>query len=80
VPANFYKVAAAVYTTILTNTVTKWTLKLVPAAAIAAGLPSSDLPALLSVVGKPALAASYSPSVVAAVGVAVQEAYVHGIQ
>lgn len=68
------------YTTILTNTVTKWTAKLVPVAAINAGLSPSNVTSLLSVVGTPALSTNYSPAVVAAVGGAVQGAYVHGIQ
>ena len=73
-------VAAAVYTTILTNTVTKYTLELVPPAVINAGLSSSNVTSLLSIVGTPALAANYSPAIVAAVSGAVQGAYVHGVQ
>jgi hypothetical protein len=52
----------------------------VPAAAINAGLSSSNVTSLLGVVGTPALATDYSPEVVAAVGSAVQGAYVHGVQ
>jgi len=73
-------VAAAVYTTIITNTVTKWTARLVPVAAINAGLASSDLTSLFSVLGTPAFATTYSPEIVAAVGGATQQAYVHGVQ
>lgn len=73
-------VAAAVYTTVLSNTVAKWTAQLVPSAAIGAGLPASDVAKLLGVLGTPALAMNYSPSVVAAVGKAVQLAYQHGMQ
>lgn len=73
-------IAAAVYTTVLTNTVAKWTVRLVPSAVVAAGLPSSQVPALLKVVGTPALATTYSTAVVAAAGGAVQVAYEHGIQ
>lgn len=73
-------VAAAVYTTVLQNTVSKWMVRLVPPAAIAAGLPSSNVTALLSVAGTPALATTYSPAIVAAVGGATQKAYEHGVQ
>ena len=68
------------YTTIITNTVTKWTARLVPAAAINAGVASSDLTSLFSVLGTPAFATNYSPEVVAAVGGATQQAYVHGVR
>ena len=77
---NNSTVAAAVYTTVQTHTVTKYTDKLVPLAAIAAGLPASDVAALMAVVGTPALTTSYSPAIVAAVGGAVQQANVHGVQ
>jgi hypothetical protein len=73
-------VAAAVYTTILTNETNKWIVKLVPVAATAAGLPASDIPSLMKVVGTSTLATNFSPDVVAAVGGAVGEAYVHGIR
>ena len=51
-----------------------------PVAAVNAGLASSDLTSLFSVLGTPALATNYSPEVVAAVGGASQQAYVHGVQ
>ncbi len=73
-------VGAAVYTTILTNVTTEWTKKLVPAAAIAAGLPRAGVEKLMTLVGTPALAKTYDKAIVAAVGAAVQEAYVHGIR
>jgi len=73
-------IAAAVYTSVLVNTVTKWTARLVPPAVIAAGLPVSDVPALMKVVGTPALAQNYSAAVVAAAGGAVVKAYEKGIQ
>lgn len=68
------------YTTILTNTVTKWTGRLVPVAAINAGLASSDLTSLFSAIGTPTFATTYSPAIVAAVGGATQQAYVHGVE
>ncbi|KAL5387157.1 peroxiredoxin prx5 [Paraphaeosphaeria sporulosa] len=73
-------IAAAVYTTILSNETTKSIAKLVPAAAIAAGLPVSSIPDLMKVVGTPALAKNFSPEVVAAVGAAVAQATVHGLR
>jgi hypothetical protein len=65
---------------IFNNTVAKWTARLVPAAAEAAGLSSSDATALLALVGSPKLATTYDSVVVAAVGTAVQKAYQKGIQ
>lgn len=73
-------IATAVYTAVLTNTVRKWTVKLVPAAAIAAGLPSANLTSLMGVLGTANLTADYSPAIVSAVGKATQGAYEHGIQ
>jgi hypothetical protein len=71
---TIYIVGAAVYTTILTNKTNKWIARLVPPAAIAAGLPTSSVPNLMKVVGTSALAKSFSPNVVAATGSAVGEA------
>jgi len=73
-------VAQAVYLAIFTSSVTKWTVRLVPVAAIAAGVPADEVTALMSLVGTPKLATSYDPAVVAAVGRAVQRAYEKGIQ
>lgn len=73
-------VATAVYTAVMTNTVKNWTVELVPEAAVAAGLPSSQIGSLMSVLGTSDLAANYSPQIVAAVSRAVQGAYEHGIQ
>ncbi|KIW78193.1 hypothetical protein Z517_08026 [Fonsecaea pedrosoi CBS 271.37] len=73
-------IGAAVYTTILTNETNKSMAKLVPAAAVAAGLPQSKIPDLLSAIGTPALAKEFSQAVVAAVGPAVDQAHVHGIR
>jgi hypothetical protein len=63
----------------LTNTVTKWTAILVPDAVIAAGLPASDVAALLAVLGTPAMS-RYSAAIGAAAGNAVKGAYEKGIQ
>ena len=68
------------YTAVLSNTVSKWTLKLVPAAAIAAGLPSGNVTALLGDVGTSALSTNYSSRVVTAMGGAIVKAYEPGIQ
>jgi len=73
-------IAAAVYTTILTNTVTKWTLRYVPAAVEAAGLAASKVPGLLKDSTSPTFAKDYPAAVVAAYGGAVQRAYEKGIQ
>ncbi|KAF9739444.1 hypothetical protein PMIN02_000178 [Paraphaeosphaeria minitans] len=73
-------IAAAVYTTILSNETTKSIARLVPAAAITAGVPSSRIPELMRVLGTPALAESSSPQVVTAVVAAVAQATVHGIR
>lgn len=51
-----------------------------PLAADGAGLPASEITALLGLVGTPQLATTYSPAVVAAPGGAVQRAYEKGIQ
>ena len=55
-------------------------MKLVPAAAVAAGLPSSGVSDLMMVVGTPALATEYSAQVVAAVGGAMAQATAHGLK
>lgn len=74
-------VAAAVYTTVLQNGISKWTARLVPAAAIKAGLPQSDVGTLMQTIADPTLLAkNYSPKIVAAVGGALQAATQHGIQ
>ncbi|OAL40089.1 hypothetical protein AYO20_00507 [Fonsecaea nubica] len=73
-------IGAAVYTTILTNETNKSMARLVPAAAVAAGLPRSKIPDLLSAIGTPALSKEFSQAVVAAVGPAVDQAHVHGIR
>jgi hypothetical protein len=73
-------IAQAVYVAINTNTVAEWTGKLVPPAAIGAGLPPDQVAALLPLVGTPALSTSgYSAEVVAAVFAAYQEAVRHGL-
>lgn len=77
---NHLLVAQAVYLAIFTSSITKWTGRYVPAAAEAAGLPASEITALLGLVGTPKLATTYDPAVVAAVGRAVQKAYEKGIQ
>jgi len=69
-----------VYLAISTNAVAKWTARLVPAAAEAAGLSASDATSLLALVGTPELAIKYDAAVVAAVGKAVQKANEIGIQ
>ncbi|KAF4634270.1 hypothetical protein G7Y89_g3853 [Cudoniella acicularis] len=67
-------ITQAVYLAIQTSVVAKETARLVPAAAIAAGLSVNQVSALLSVMSTPKFATTYSPQVVAAVGAATQEA------
>jgi hypothetical protein len=64
----------------LTNTTTTWIGKLVPKAALAAGLGESRLAELMESVGTPALAENFGPKIVSAVSGAVEEANVHGIR
>lgn len=78
--ANDLEVAQAVYLAIFTNSLTKWTVRFVPAAAEAAGLPASDVTTLMGLVGSPKLATMYDQAVVAAVGKALQRANEKGIQ
>jgi hypothetical protein len=73
-------IAASVYTTILTNTVTKWTLQYVPSAVEAAGLSAGKVPGLLAAMNTPTFAKDYPAAVVAAAGGAVQRAYEKGVQ
>lgn len=73
-------VGAAVYTTILTNTTNTWVGRLVPKAALAAGLSDSRLAELMKSIGTPALAANFGPNIVSAVSGAMAEATVHGIR
>ncbi|KAH6680156.1 fungal trichothecene efflux pump [Halenospora varia] len=70
-------VATAIYTSVLTQTVGKWSGRLIPSAAVAAGLPSGNVTGLM---GSLTNLTSYSPEVQAAVGKATQGAYEHGIQ
>jgi len=73
-------IATAVYTAVQTNTVKKWMARLIPAAAVAAGLPSGDINSLVSVVGTSTLSQKYNSAIVAAVGSATVKAYEKGIQ
>ena len=70
-------IGTAVYTTILTKTITKDTAQFVPPAVIAAGLPQSDVASLLPLVGtKNINMHCYSQAVL----VAAQGAYEHAQQ
>ncbi|CAO2655346.1 Nn.00g104100.m01.CDS01 [Neocucurbitaria sp. VM-36] len=77
-------VAISVYQTILTNVQSSHTLKLVPAAATAAGLSPDSVPALLAAlpVGATALAEvpGITNEIIAAAGAAFQQAYVIGLR
>ncbi|KAF1980676.1 MFS general substrate transporter [Aulographum hederae CBS 113979] len=77
-------IAISVYSTILANVQGSWATKLVPAAAEAAGLPSSSVPALLAALplGSAALqqVPGISMDIIVAAGAAFQESYVHGLR
>ncbi|EON98649.1 putative trichothecene efflux pump protein [Phaeoacremonium minimum UCRPA7] len=77
-------VAISVYTTILTNVQTKSAASLVPKAALAAGLPSGSVQALLSALPLGSAALSKVPGIttdiIAAAGAAFQQSYVVGLR
>ena len=73
-------IAAAVYTTILTNTVGKFTVRYVTEAVEALGFPAKQVPALLADINLPTFATDYSPKIVAAAGAAVSHAYERAVQ
>ncbi|KIW35176.1 uncharacterized protein PV07_01890 [Cladophialophora immunda] len=73
-------ISAAVYTTVLSNKVSTYTARYVPRAVTAAGLPTSQISALLNAINTPSLAQRFSPAVVAAAQQAVARAYEKGIQ
>jgi hypothetical protein len=77
-------VAISVYSTILSNVVTKNAIKLVPAAAEAAGLPASSATAILQALPLGAAALAKVPGItneiIAAAGAAFQQAYVVGLR
>ena len=77
-------VAISVYTTILTNVQTKSAADLVPKAAIAAGLPSGSVKALLSALPLGSEALSKVPGItkeiITAAGAAFQQSYVVGLR
>jgi hypothetical protein len=77
-------VAISIYTTILTNVQGSYMKKLVPPAAIAAGLPEGSVAALMAAlpVGSAALALvpGISTDIALAAAGAFQESYVHGLR
>ncbi|KAF1943765.1 MFS general substrate transporter [Clathrospora elynae] len=77
-------VAISVYQTILTNVQTSKAAELVPTAALAAGLPSSSIPALLAALPLGATALAKVPgittNIILAAGAAFQQAYVVGLR
>ncbi|KAH7113752.1 fungal trichothecene efflux pump, partial [Dendryphion nanum] len=77
-------VAISVYTTILTNVQSSSAATLLPAAAIAAGLPASSVPALLAAFPLGAAAIAKVPGITneiaVAAGAAFQQSYVVGLR
>ncbi|KAG9240545.1 fungal trichothecene efflux pump-domain-containing protein [Calycina marina] len=73
-------VAQAVYLAISTSTVTKWTAKLVPVAALGAGVTADQITSLMGLVGTANFTTTYDASVVTAVNGAIQKANERGIQ
>ncbi|KAI9812935.1 MAG: hypothetical protein M1827_004453 [Pycnora praestabilis] len=73
-------IGTAIYTTILSQTTSKDTVKFVPPAAMAAGAKMSDIPNILKMIGTPDLATSYSTPIVEAVMDAYQHAQQQGIR
>jgi hypothetical protein len=77
-------IAISVYTTILTNVQFSSLAKLLPAAAIAAGLPASNVPALAAALplGSAALAKvpGITTNIIAAAGAAFQQSYIVGLR
>lgn len=73
-----------VYTTILTNVQSTNAARLVPAAAVAAGLPEDSTPALLAALSLGASAIAQVPGITneitAAAGAAFQQSYVVGLR
>lgn len=65
---------------IFNQQVAKYTAEYVPAAAKAAGLPTSQVTRLLGMVGTPQLEKTFDEAIVVAVQGAVQHAYERGIQ
>ncbi|PGH04289.1 hypothetical protein AJ79_07136 [Helicocarpus griseus UAMH5409] len=73
-------IAAAIYTTILTNDISKQTLNLVPQAVIKAGLPESQVASFLQSMSNSTALSKYPPAVLAASTEAAKQANVHGIR
>jgi hypothetical protein len=76
--------AISVYTTIEKNVLTKYSLKLIPAAALGAGLPASSLTAFMEALPLGATALAQVPGItteaIIAGGAALQQAYVHALR
>lgn len=72
-------IATAVYTTILTNTISEKTAQYV-LVAVQGLMPASDIPSLMSAIGTPDLATTFGSDVVAAVTQAMLRATTKGLQ
>ena len=77
-------IAISVYTTIEKNVLTSWSVKLIPKAAIAAGLPASSVTAFMEALPLGATALEKVPGITTAAieagGAALQQAYVHALR
>jgi hypothetical protein len=78
---NMNTVATSIYQTVFNNSLKDWTVKLVPQAAVAAGLPESKLADLMTAVASsPAtLSQSFSAAVATAALDALNQAYCKAI-
>ncbi|KAK5128260.1 hypothetical protein LTR85_002927 [Meristemomyces frigidus] len=72
-------IGTAVYTTVIDNTLAQDLAKRVPAAATAAGVPTSEIAKLMTAISSSTLSTEFSSSVVAAVTPAINDSYCHAI-
>ncbi|KAF2653605.1 MFS general substrate transporter [Lophiostoma macrostomum CBS 122681] len=77
-------IAISVYSTILTNTLTTWMARLIPAAVLPLGLPESSLVALMTALPQGSAALAKVPGIttdiMVAAGGALQQSYVHALR
>lgn len=77
-------IAISVYSTILSNTLSTWMMRLIPAAVLPLGLPESSVASLMAALplGSSALAKvpGITTEIMVAAGGAMQQAYVHALR